>query len=57
MKFYPYKKEEPENVFRGDINIHNSLLQLICCSIEPLCLAYPINVGCSWLLNIRVAAN
>ena len=44
-------------IVRGDVKIHNCWLQPKYCSIQWLCIAFPIYIGCSWLLNMRSAAN
>ena len=46
-----------QNWLRGDVKIHNSWLQPTCCSIQQLCIAFPIELGCSWLLNMGAAAS
>ena len=42
---------------REDAKIHKCWLQPDCCSIQKQCIALPILVGCSWLLNMEAAAN
>ena len=41
---------------RENIIIHNCWLQPKCCSIQEQCIAFPIEVGCSWLMNMEAAA-
>ena len=40
---------------RGDVKIHNHWLQQKCCSIQHVYIAFPIEIGCSWLLNMVAA--
>ena len=47
----PVQLYRAEDIVREDVNIHNCWLQPKCCSIKEQCIAFPIYVGCSWLLN------
>ena len=40
---------------RGDVKIHNRWLLPKCCSILQLSIAFAIEGGCNWLLNMGAA--
>ena len=48
---------QAQDIIGEDIKVHNRWLHLQCCSIQQLCMAFPIQVGCNWLLNMGDATN